>query len=207
MSADYQIELEEGLQQSLDGDLDSLFETWGQSEAETGRTFEAGSQFQITDEAKADWALRKHAQSEKRITQIQALAEDQIARIAAWRDDEVEKHAETVAFMAQLLGTYHRKLLAEDPTRKSIKLPHGTLKSRQQQAAFTFSPEFIEWAIATAPDLVRMKYETEANKAKAALVPVLIDGELVAHFDGEPVPGVAIEPAVVKFTVSTDGAK
>ena len=211
----------EDLAAALDADHERLFESYLESlEGEdVESTVEVGSQFQIADPASAEWALRKIRKAQQLIAERNAAAQEQIDAVLAEvekilapirenRDEENAKNEQTVRFFTQLLNTYHRKLLAEDPNRKTIKLAFGTLSARQQQAKYTFGPEFIEWALANEPDLVRAKYEVEAVKAKAALTLVEnADHELAATLGDELVPGVEIEPAEVKFSVSTEVKK
>lgn len=195
--------LNESMYSALDADLDAEFARAFEydDDGAVDATVEVGSQFQIADDAQADWALRKISAAESEIAKITKLADEEINKIIAWRVAEVTKHQRTADFMAQLLGTYHRKLFAEDATRKTIKLPHGTLMARAGQTKFTFTPEFVEWARINAPDMLRVKYETDAVKAKNTFdVVENLDHEFAAVWAGEVVPGVEIEPATTKFS-------
>lgn len=99
------------------------------------------------------------------------------------------------------LSSFHRALLADDPKRRTISLPHGTLRARAQQDEWTFGPEFTEWAEASGrDDLVRVKVEPDRTAAKKRLL-VLSDGR--AALDGEVVPGVSVQGREPKFEVVT----
>jgi phage host-nuclease inhibitor protein Gam len=216
MSALENVEIAELLSGALDEDYDAEYDRYLESlPEEPGELVvdEAPGLFQVTDPLRAEWALRHIGRSQRLLAeadetarrQIEAVmsrAEELLAPVRERRAAEHAKHEQDIAFMSQLLQTFHRKLLADDPKRKTIKLAFGTLSSRQGQPHYTFSPEFVEWARAAAPDLVRTKYETDANAAKAVLALVEnADGELAATFDGELVPGVEVEPAEVSFKV------
>lgn len=181
----------------LDEEVDSAYD---------GSTPVSERLYQVTSADHADWTLRKIEQANEAIREINKLAEIEIDRVRAWQGAESKRHLQTIAFMEQLATTFHRKVIAENPDRKTIKLPHGTLTARAGQPGWSFMPEFIEWAKEQGliDDLLRVKYEVDANKAKETLITVEnLDGEIGATFDGEVVPGVEVTPAVTKFSVKT----
>jgi hypothetical protein len=203
-------ELEEVFNEALDAAIEDPFAQLGEFDS----THEQLRNFQITEPAHADWALRKINAAERRIAETNELANAQIhavmekaeevlAPVRNWHAQQLADNEETIRLMTALLNTYQRKVLLADPERKSMKLPHGVLSSRKGQPRWTFSDTFIEWANLNAPHLLRVKYEADANVAKAMLELDAHDGTLTARFGGEEVPGVEIEPAEVHFSVST----
>ena len=187
---------------ALDAELDAEFAQTALDDEDTD--VEVKHPFVIDNESKADWALRKLGAEESAVAKAKQLAREEIERITTWCDEEVKRHQGSIDHFTSLLVSYHREQLSRDEKRKTINLPHGTLSARQGQPKFTFSPEFIEWAKANAPDLLRVKHEADANAAKEALTTVEnLDGELAATYEGEIVPGVEVEAARVNYSVKT----
>ena len=85
----------------------------------------------------------------------QALA--QIDQVSAWAERRYEVLHGRARWEQAGLEMWHRAVLADDPSRKSISLPCGTLKSVKQQPRWVFDDEvFIAWAREHAPSLVRV---------------------------------------------------
>lgn len=106
----------------------------------------------------------------------------------------------------------HAALLAADPRRKSIELPHGVLKSRTATApAFVMrDPEaFVEWAEDHAAELVRTKKVPAVDaikKADSLAVTFPADdapGLVVFTETGERVPGIEAMRPSTSYTVAT----
>lgn len=169
---------------------------------------ESNGRFIITNTGQADWALRKITQRDRRVADVTALAAREIERIRTWAEAEVRSANDDRAYFAGLLEEWHRTLLAEDPKAKTVKLPHGTLSARQSPATWTFDDEpFIAWAQSNAPALLRIKTEVNKVQAKKDLeLHTQSDGEMVVVLQGEHVPGVAVTPGDVQFSVKTETA-
>jgi phage host-nuclease inhibitor protein Gam len=77
--------------------------------------------------------------------------------------------------------------------RKSIVLPHGTIKTISGRVKFDIEDEtkFIEWAEKNAPELVRVKKEID----KKALGALNQSEDKVISTQGEIVPAVKVIPA------------
>lgn len=162
------------------------------------------NRFRIDDTGQADWAMRKLARVAEQQSEVDELAARQIEPIERWRRNEQAKLDRERLFWEALLLEYHRAVLGADSSAKSIRLPHGQLKSRQGQPQWHFvDDEFISWANARGLDaLVRVKFEVDKVNAKEALI-VDPDG-LVATSDGEIVPGVSVTPGERSFTVEPE---
>lgn len=157
------------------------------------------------DADRADEQLRRLAKVRAEMAQIGDHARAKIDRINEWHARRVEVLANRERWLAEGLEMWHRAVLADDPSRKTISLPCGTLKSRVQQPVWEFDDEtFIAWAAEHEPGLVRIpepKPAVDRNAAKKALVvangTVLSDG-------GEVVPGVTVSVRPPSFSVVTE---
>jgi phage host-nuclease inhibitor protein Gam len=164
-------------------------------EPETQGTDEQKS-FVIDDNGAADWALRKIAQKQRLIAENEELAEREIARIREWLTDANGPLQNEIANLELLLTDYHRRLLAEDDRRKTVKLPAGNLKARKlpDNVEVTDEDAFIEWAEAERHTLLRITTAPDKNAIKQA---VLKDGEVIPH--------VAAVKGDLKFSIDING--
>lgn len=148
--------------------------------------------FTVDDDDKATWALRKLARIRLEMAANQEQAEREIERIRAWLDEvngSLERHAE---FFDSHLRYYHRTILNSDPSRKTVKLPAGTLKARKRPDTIEIvEPEaFIEWARVARPEFIRTKFEINKSVVREAVLK-----------DGEVIEGVEAEPGDISFSV------
>lgn len=164
------------------------------------------------DADEVDRRLRRLAKVRAEMAQIGEHAQAQIVRINEWHARRVEVLAGKERWLEEGLEMWHRAVLSEDPSRKTISLPCGTLKSRVQQPVWEFDDdEFIAWAQEHAPDLVRIpepKPQVDKAAAKKALTPApnvsTLDGQAALTSEGELVPGVTVSVRPPSFTVVTE---
>ena len=90
------------------------------------------------DADEVDQRLRRLAKVRAEMAQIGEHARAQIERINEWHARRVEVLAGRERWLAEGLEMWHRAVLADDPSRKTISLPCGTLKSRVQQPVWEF---------------------------------------------------------------------
>lgn len=173
----------------------------------------------IHDDDQADWALRKLARAHAALEQVRRTAERQkaavLAAVAPWLE-EIEHWAEErstvigreVQGFESLLLTYHRASIEEDPSRLTIKLPHGELRSRKSPDRWTFGQEFVAWARTYHPELLREEVDKPAAKKALSIddaSPTGISATITHPETGEitriPVLGVAIEKGERNYTV------
>lgn len=162
------------------------------------------------DAERADMQLRRLAKVRAEMAQIGEHARAQIARIDEWHARRVEVLANRERWLVEGLEMWHRAVLADDPSRKSISLPCGTLKSRVQQPLWVFDDEvFIAWASEHVPSLVRVpepKPAVDRNAAKKALLTVEVGegAHSILTEEGEVVPGVTVTVRPPSFSVVTE---
>lgn len=167
---------------------------------------EIADRFVIDDESKAQWALRKLRRLEQESKADTDAAHAEIDRIQQWLAEKVDARARQASFFLGLLREYHEAELAADPSKKTIKLPAGTLKSLAGRPKWTVDAEaFLKWFDSDPqvqqerPELVRIKREPALSEIKAALVPK--DDRAIYDGTGEIVPGVTVEPGQRSFSV------
>lgn len=163
------------------------------------------------DADQADKRLRRLAKIRAAIARDEEHAASQIEQISAWLDARLSVHRKAERWEQEGLEMWHRAVLAGDPSRKTISLPCGTLKSRTQPAVWEFDDEvFIAWAADNHDELLRRpepKVSVDRNAAKKALiVPEPGDWLTAAPVtaDGEIPPGVVVTVRPPSFTVVTE---
>jgi hypothetical protein len=162
--------------------------------------------FAVVDEGSAEWALRKLARARREYAEAVIVADAQRSLIDRFLETKRKKLDHDESFFGPLLESYHRRCLEDDPKAKTLPLPSGTLKARKQPDEWTFTEDFIEWAKANRPALVRIKEEPEKAAAKKLLGRVLFDDGSVVVVDaetGEEVPGVGWHEGDVKYSQET----
>lgn len=155
------------------------------------------------DADEANRRLRRLARIRADIAQVEETAARQIDQINAWAERRYEVLHARARWEQAGLEMWHRAVLADDPNRKTISLPCGTLKSRAQQPVWVFDDEvFCAWAKEHAPDLVRVRLSPDRSAAKQEIV-LLDDGRYITG-TGEVVPGVTVEVRGPSFSVVTE---
>lgn len=151
--------------------------------------------FVVDNMAKADWCLRKLAKIETQDAEDTALAEAEIERIQTWLKERKEARQSDREYFTGHLTRYHAQVMAEDAKAKSIKLPHGVLKSRTTTVVDYDDKTVIAWAKQQGrPEFIRIKEELAKTAVKDAVVK-----------DGESIPGVMVTTGVTTFHVEVLG--
>ncbi len=158
--------------------------------------------FRIEVDDVASWALRKLARLRMDQHRDDTTAALEHERIAAWRDDQAAHRAHDVEFFTAHLVDYARRQRALG--RKSVPLPPGTLKTRENAERIQVSDAeaFVTWARSGAAlDLVRERPVPDMTAIAKALT---IAGDAVVDESGVIVPGLSVAPASVSVTVVTE---
>ena len=152
--------------------------------------------FIVDDDSKADWAMRKLASIRRKQADNKAIFDKEIQRVTEWLEKvntALERDAE---WFEANLKPY--ALLQRSEGRKSVVLPHGTIKTTAGRVKFDIENEeqFIAWAETSAPELVRIKKEID----KKALGALNQSEDKVISTQGEIVPSVKVVPAEVSVS-------
>lgn len=160
----------------------------------------------------ADWQLRKLARLRRLMAENEAIAAAEIARVRVWLGDVNGKLARQAEFYENSLAAFHEHLLEDDPKRKTISLPAGTLKARKHPDTVVVldAERFTAWALEQRPELVRTKVEPNKTEIKRLLSvgPLADDTDpghvLVDPTSGEPAPGVVLTIGEISFTADAE---
>ena len=147
--------------------------------------------FTVDDDAKADWALRKLRSLRRKQEQNQKLAEAEVQRVSEWLSKVNTDLENDARYFEAILTPY--ALLQRSEGRKSVVLPHGTLKTLAGRAKVEIenADEFIKWAEENDPTLLRVKKEPD----KKALNELIVEENKVISTQGEIIPSVKVLPA------------
>lgn len=163
----------------------------------------------------ADWQVRRLVRLRRRMAENEATAASEIQVIRTWLAEENARLQRSAAFFEQSLTAFHQQLLDDDPKRKTVSLPAGTLKARKHpdRVDVVDVDLFVRWAQAEKPELVRTKVEPDKTAIKKLLGvgPEAGDPEIgsVGHIlidpaTGEAAPGVYLVEGETSFAVDCD---
>jgi len=147
--------------------------------------------FVISDDSKADWAMRKLASLRRKQADNKAIFDKEVQRVTEWLEKvntDLERDAE---WFESNLKPY--ALTERSNGRKSLVLPHGTVKTTAGRPKIEIQNEveFLAWAEKSEPELIRVKKEID----KKVLNALLTDSGDVISTQGEIVPSVRVIPA------------
>ena len=153
--------------------------------------------FVVDNDQKADWAIRKLAVIRRKQAENKVIYDAEIIRITEWLSTVNTALDRDALYFEAVLTPY--ALLQRSEGRKTVTLPHGTLKTTAGQSHIEFKDEskFIEWAKVNDPALLRIKTDVD----KTALKALITDEGVVISTQGEIIPEVTVIPAEtsVKF--------
>ena len=153
--------------------------------------------FRVDDDQKADWALRKLAVIRRKQAENQSIFDAELARIKEWLSKVNTALERDSAYFEAVLTPYALQQRSEG--RKTVTLPHGTLKTTAGQSHIEFKDEskFIEWAKVNDPALLRIKTDVD----KSALKVLITEEGVLISTQGEIIPDVEVIPGQtsVKF--------
>ncbi len=156
----------------------------------------------------AIWALRKIARIEKERQEAREAAQLEKARIDEWLQDEEKRCDQARAHLDFLLEDYHRRILAENPKRKTIKLPHGTLELRKQPDEWAIDEEIlVPWLMENCPELVIVPPPPKPKPDRVEIKKAFeVKGNRAVYVNKETgeiveVPGIEVHERGLKFSV------
>jgi Bacteriophage Mu Gam like protein len=142
--------------------------------------------------------MRELAKLEKAIDANAQRAAAERAKITSWETTVNEPLQNRAVWLrTQLEGfALHER---EKSGMKTFSMPYGEIATTQKGAQWDIGPEFVEWAKAAAPQLLRTKYEPEVAKIKATFEAA--EREAVDKDLGTIVPGISITPPTITAKV------
>lgn len=165
----------------------------------------AGEQkFRIETKDQANWALRKIAAIERERTEAKASAQLETVRIQEWVAGEEKQADQAREYLDYLLEDYHRRLLAENPKAKTIRLIHGELQLRAQQPEFIRDEKsLLTWADKNRPEFVKRAPKLEWGELKKVLK--FEKGKAIDPVSGEVVTAITVLERPAKFNIKLTG--
>jgi|ERR1041385_1931946 phage host-nuclease inhibitor protein Gam len=143
---------------------------------------------------RADQVLAAIAVLEHKADDVNKLAEDEIAIIEEYRQVELQKLEKKASWLAWNLEQFIRSENRNDPTCKSLVLPHGALKLRlgREKVQITDMEKFMP--VAQRRGLLKQIPEAYEPDLQKILMYAKASGNI---------PGVTVIPATTKFSYTT----
>ena len=147
--------------------------------------------------AKANWHMRVAGSLADELDDLNVVYGNEIKRLNARLDARAGKIASRIAWHLTPVKQLHAVIVADDPRRKTIELPNGTMSATVPVKALIeiVDPEAVQaWALSNMPDSCPPK-QIGVRDLRNALV-ITKSGAVLDPATAEIVPGVAaIVPA------------
>lgn len=178
-------------------ELDEMYENEEQRE-----------RFRVENDSQATWAMKKLREVTKKRDEQLKIGDEEIALIRKWQEDIEYRHQYQIQYFEGLLHDYARRQREEGV--KTVTTPYGKVATRI--AEFKVSchnpDEFLAWAEASLPQVVRVKKEMSVSAIKELVKSgVLItdfDSQKLVSAEGEVIPAIVVQPPQVAVTISTE---
>ena len=169
-------------------------------EFETTEAPQITEAFTVDDDSKADWAMRKLASLRRKQAENKAIADAEIQRVTEWLETVNRSIDGDAAYFEAVMTPY--ALLQRSEGRKSVVLPHGTIKTTAGRPKIEIEDEekFLAWAKESETSVIRIKTEID----KKALNALIRDDNQVISTQGEIVPSVRVIPADTSVSFVTE---
>ena len=170
---------------------------------------EEADEINPTDHAEALVLADRHLQAiselEAKQAELNAVYSRRIDEMVMRRDEELAKLERAIQWHVGPVYALHLALLRDDPKRKSIVLPSGTLKARSVAPTVQLTPadmdKIVEWVKSTHPEAVKVTEKVNVTDLRPF---VEIKGDKVLEVEtGEVVPGAFIKPASIEWKMET----
>jgi len=161
---------------------------------------EQPEEFTVTDDATAQWCMKKIREAEETKEMWRKHYDEQFAKVTAASDA-------SIAYMTAKLEEYFLTVPHKaTKTQESYALPGGKLLRKKQQPKFDTDDEaLVAWLKSSdMKQFVKVKESADWASLKK-LVAMSADGEHVMMADGEIVPGVTVTIRPDIFKVEMEG--
>ncbi len=143
--------------------------------------------FKIENLEGATWAFRKLRAIENKEAEIKVIAEEEINRVNAWKEKELEQYAKDKEYFSYLLEEFYRAEKAKDKKFK-LSTPYGKVTARKSSKWFYDDEKgLLDYLKENGSCCIRVKEEVDKTELKKTFK----DG--VNTETGEIIPGVRIE--------------
>ncbi len=157
----------------------------------------ASEPFRVTDDAKAEWCIRKIREAQAEKQRWRDYYAEQQRKIDQEADGTISRFE---AMLADYFDTVPHK---RTKTQESYQLPGGKLVRKQQAPEYQRDEAaLLPWLKQNAPELVKVA-ETPDWAALRKQIVIAPDGETVATEDGEIIPGIKAIQRPEVFRVET----
>ena len=165
----------------------------------------AWSPWTIGSLGEAEWAMSKLAAARMEIDTAEAQAKEWHQRIDNAKAKNTARARRTAEFMGDRLGRFMLEV-RRDTDRKSLALPSGQLKTRENPSKVVIDDEaaYLGWVQreGLTDELLNPPKPSITALARAALIVEMDDGTFRAAYAGEQIPGVTVQPGAVSCTVN-----
>jgi ribosome-binding ATPase YchF (GTP1/OBG family) len=161
----------------------------------------------INDKHQANYFIKLSKDCEQEIEEIKAFVQAERERYLKKLEEYEQKQLEQIitkkTYYDRALEDFAQRELA-DSTKRSVKLPNGTLSLKKQQPHYDYVDEqkMLEWCQKFIPDLVKTTIpepKMTIDKKELKKMAVIEDGCL--YINGCEVPGVEVVIKDDKFEV------
>lgn len=154
---------------------------------------------------KANYFLKAIKKIDEDMDNINTFCDEEIQRtsllVNEYRDSELKKLANQRNYLEKLLKNFTEHEL-ENSSKKSIKLPNGTLSIKKQQPVYNYDDDnMIEFLTSTGnTDYITTKIEQKIDKTKFKKA-LEFDENGTGYLNGVAVPELSVEEREDKFTI------
>lgn len=163
------------------------------------------SDFKVLNKGQADFFLRKIKELQEEIDETNEFCDGQIKsyseKINNHRDKKTSSAQNTIDYFTGLLQQFADKELEDNPKKKSIKLPFGTLSYKKQQDKLLITDEEQLIQVLTANNLPGVKVVEKVSIDKKLIKGTIETKEDGYYIDGIKMPGVSVEVGQNTFGV------
>lgn len=153
---------------------------------------EQREKFKVTNAKTADWVFRKILYINKKIKEVEEIAQEEINRIENWNKRENQRYEDIKDFFESLIINHIFEQKAIDPSYK-LSTPYGSAYMKAAAEKWIYDEEMvIKWLDKNNKNLINIKKTIDKRELKK--VSAVIDGNAIDVNTGEVIEGINIEP-------------
>lgn len=164
--------------------------------------------FVIDTAEKAEWATKKIAKIKAEQAKINAMVDERIKKLNAWRDEQLKPLVNDISYFEVILRPYAEEVIAAQRKKKSFVLPNGakiSISKGKADMKKTDDDIFKQYLVDNGySDYLETKTTTTAKWGEFKKACKIVDGQVISP-DGEVMECVVVSYGEDKFSVDTDG--